>query len=322
MSKRDSSIDVLKFVCAASVVFLHTNWRYSEEVLPVTRFAVPCFFIISGYLLSDPKKIRQERLKHTFRRVLGITLWATLFFLIWDEAIQVVRTGTLTMPTANDIVKWVLFNAPPWGFHLWYLYAYLYVLLICKWVNTYNLWRILYWLTPLLLLAGLALGTYANLLCHTALPYVCLRSFLFIGLPYFTIGTLLRQHQRPQWTTQKRLLIGCIVLFALTTYLERLLLVRTDTLAFQEYFLSTTPLAVSAFLLALTFRKARPSYVSRWGEKDTLYIYILHPVFILCGSALSDTLQWQEAYSYVAPFIVLAATILSIRFLRTLQRIR
>ena len=291
MSKRDSSIDVLKFVCAAFIVFLHTNWRYSEEVLPVTRFAVPCFFIISGYLLSDPERNRQERLKHTFRRVLSITLWATLFFLIWDEGVQVVRTGSLTMPTANDIVKWVLFNAPPWGFHLWYLYAYLYVLLIFMWVNKYSLWRFLYWLTPLLLLTGLAFGTYGNLLCHGALPYVCLRSFIFMGLPYFTIGTLLKQHQRPQWTTQKQLLIGCIVLFALTTYLERLLLVRTDTLAFQL------------------------------GEKDSLYIYIIHPVFILCGSALSDTLQWQEAYSYVAPFIVLAATILSIKILRKMKLI-
>lgn len=321
MSKRDSSIDVLKFVCAAFIVFLHTNWRYSEEVLPVTRFAVPCFFIISGYLLSDPKKIRQERLKHAFRRVLSITLWATLFFLIWDEGVQVVRTGSLTMPTAKDIVKWVAFNVPPWGFHLWYLYAYLYVLLIFMWVNKYSLWRFLYWLTPLLLLTGLAFGTYGNLLCHGALPYVCLRSFIFVGLPYFTIGTLLKQHQRPQWTTQKQLLIGCIVLFALTTYLERLILVNTDTLAFQEFFLSTTPLAVSVFLLALSFRKAPPSYGSQLGEKDSLYIYILHPVFILCGSALSDTLQWQEAYSYVAPLIVLAATILCIKILRKMKLI-
>ncbi len=321
MSKRDSAIDILKFVCAAFIVFLHTNWRFSDELQSVTRFAVPCFFIISGYLLSDSGKIRQERLRHTFRRVLSITLWATLFFLIWDEGTQVVRTGALTLPTANDIVKWVAFNAPPWGFHLWYLYAYLYVLLIFMVVNKYHLWRLLYGLTPLLLLAGLAFGTYGNLLWNWAMPYVCLRSFLFVGLPYFTIGTLLKQQRRPRCWARKQLLVGCIVLFVFTTYLERLFLISTGSFTFQEYFLSTPPLAVSTFLFAIAFRKSQPSFWSRFGEKYTLYIYILHPVFMLCCSALTDALQCQEAYSFVAPLIVLTATCISIKCLRKLRLI-
>ncbi|MCR4612625.1 MAG: acyltransferase [Bacteroidaceae bacterium] len=321
MSKRDCSIDVLKFVCAAFIVFLHTNWRYSEELLPVTRFAVPCFFIISGYLLSDNKKVQQERLKRTFRRILSITLWATLFFFVWDEAVQVVRTGSLMIPTAKDIVKWVAFNASPWGFHLWYMYAYLYVLLIVMLVNKFSLWRLLYWFTPMLLLAGLAFGTYGNLLWNWSLPYVCLRSFIFVGLPYFTIGTLLKRHQRPQWWALKQLHLGCIVLFVLTTYLERLFLINTDNFAFQEYFLSTTPLAVSAFLLAIAFRKEEPSFWSRLGEKDSLYIYIIHPVFMVCGRALNDALQWQEAYSCIAPLVVLIATIISIKCLRKMKLI-
>ena len=49
--QRNYSIDILKFICATLVVFLHTKCAYQDIVLPLTRCAVPCFFMISGYLV-------------------------------------------------------------------------------------------------------------------------------------------------------------------------------------------------------------------------------------------------------------------------------
>ena len=42
---------------------------------------------------------------------------------------------------------------------------------------------------------------------------------------------------------------------------------------------------------------------------------------MVCGRALNDVLQWQEAYSYIAPLVVLIATIISIKCLRKMKLI-
>ena len=48
---RNYSLDILKFLCAVVVVFLHVKTPLHGYYVPLTRFAVPCFFIISGYFL-------------------------------------------------------------------------------------------------------------------------------------------------------------------------------------------------------------------------------------------------------------------------------
>ena len=52
MIERNYSIDILKFICAILVVFLHTDCVYHDYILPLTRCAVPCFFMISGICYS------------------------------------------------------------------------------------------------------------------------------------------------------------------------------------------------------------------------------------------------------------------------------
>lgn len=52
MIERNYSIDILKFICAILVVFLHTDCVYHDYILPLTRCAVPCFFMISGYFIQ------------------------------------------------------------------------------------------------------------------------------------------------------------------------------------------------------------------------------------------------------------------------------
>lgn len=45
--ERNHVIDLLKFTCAILVVFLHTKSAYHDALTPITRCAVPCFFMIS-----------------------------------------------------------------------------------------------------------------------------------------------------------------------------------------------------------------------------------------------------------------------------------
>lgn len=76
------NFDTLKIICAIFIVFLHVHTPFQEYILPLTRCAVSCFFIISGFLIySDDKLYFEKRLKRGIKRMLGILFGVQL--CIW-----------------------------------------------------------------------------------------------------------------------------------------------------------------------------------------------------------------------------------------------
>jgi surface polysaccharide O-acyltransferase-like enzyme len=188
--------------------------------MPFTKCAVPCFFIISGYLLFDDYDIKQERLKRNLKHIGIIALWSTALFAFWKEFICIFIEGHIYIPSANSLLAWVVFNDSPFEYHLWYLFAYLYVLLIVALINKYNKWEILYCVVPILLIADLAFGSYSILLWGWEPPYIYVRNFLFVGLPYFAIGTYIKRRMKEGGAFSpfaRYILVGGILLFTVTT---------------------------------------------------------------------------------------------------------
>ena len=58
MKKRNQIVDVFKIVSAIFVVFLHFPFPgyLGKAVFSIARFAVPFFFIVSGYYYSKSNK--------------------------------------------------------------------------------------------------------------------------------------------------------------------------------------------------------------------------------------------------------------------------
>ncbi len=137
--ERNHSIDCLKALCAFFVVVIHGTIFGKEYFEPVTRCAVPCFFIISGWFIysADLGKMR-ERLMKSIKRVGWILLWSTVLF-------AVVKLGSCYLHDdfscwRGSIKYFLLFNPNPFYYHLWYLAAYLYVLIIVFLLARY--WKI------------------------------------------------------------------------------------------------------------------------------------------------------------------------------------
>lgn len=140
MIERNYSIDILKFICAILVVFLHTDCVYHDYILPLTRCAVPCFFMISGYLLFNDGDIEISRLKRSTRNILHIIVWSTLLFACYKEAVAI-HQGSVYIPSLRELFNFIVLNENPFGGHLWYLGAYLYVLLIAMIISKYKIWK-------------------------------------------------------------------------------------------------------------------------------------------------------------------------------------
>lgn len=311
--QRNYSIDILKFICAILIVFLHTKCAYQDMVLPLTRCAVPCFFMISGYLLYREGGIGTERIKRNLKHVAKITLWATVLFFFWKEFTSFKHGGY--MPSARQMLEWVVLNDCPFGFHLWYLYAYIYVLMIVMVIDKYEQWRWLFISIPLLLLTDLSFGKYSLVLLNREYPFIFVRNFLFVGLPYFALGAFLKQ-RNGSLMKNKIMLIGGVLLFSISSQLEKYLLISIGKCPTREHYISSTFLAICLFVLLLSIKVEKPNVMSKIGEKDSLYIYIFHPIFIWILSTGFKKVGMLGAYSWIAPFAVLACTLIFIYFLR------
>ena len=187
MNNRNYSIDILKFVAAVMVVIIHANdWVGHQVLMPLARSAVPCFFMISGYLLYSRGGIGRERLVRNVRHIGVMCAWTLVLFAIVDVA-SMVYTHTMSVPTAKILLHFFTFNQYPWfvGGHLWYLLAYMYVLVIMVAVDKYRLWRWLFASAPLLLVLYFVVQGMGRSDCTY-------RNFLFEGLPYFAVGAMVK----------------------------------------------------------------------------------------------------------------------------------
>lgn len=324
MIERNYSIDILKFICATLIVFLHTDFQWHNAVLPLTRCAVPCFLMISGFLLyTDGKGIGMERLKRNIKHILHIIIWSTVLFAVIKEIIAITH-GELFIPSKRQWLKFIIFNDNPFGFHLWYLGAYLYVLIIMIVVDKYNLWSRMLWCIPFLLFGDLLFGKYSLLLLNKEFPYICVRNFLFVGIPYFLLGVWLKINITKLQTINRHIYLCGIILFSITSIIEKLLLLYLDKNPAREHYLSTTFLAICLFLFVISLKNVKASNVSRMGERDSLYIYVFHPLFLFTLPTLIKKLPMAigEVYFWIAPLLILVLTITLTAFLRKTKIIK
>ncbi len=136
---RNYNIDRLKALCAVLVIIIHANMYGYWYIEPIARCAVPCFFIISGFFIYIPDNISDtqwgDKLKRNMKRILYITLWSTVLFAVVDYIFAFSPPPSDYNTSLERFAK-VILNENPFGAHLWYLSAYLYVLAI-----VYCLWR-------------------------------------------------------------------------------------------------------------------------------------------------------------------------------------
>lgn len=204
---RNHSLDNLKFLCAFLVVMLHSQPAYKDFTQPITRCAVPCFFIISGWFLYDSRCAMTARLLRSAKRMGWCLLWSTCIYMPMALA-QCVHHGDFSRFGVEGMAKFILFNDNPASGHLWYIAAYLYVLLFLYVLAKKDWVRWLFYLIPVLLLIDLAFGTYSRVIWHDTFDFVLLRNWIFVGLPYTAIGMCLRQYSPITQKLNKKLLVG------------------------------------------------------------------------------------------------------------------
>lgn len=316
MSKcRYNSVDKLKMLCSFLVVCIHAPFpeeagKYFEAL---TRIAVPIFFIISGYFYIQASVSKQ------IKKLLMLMLTANLLYFVWKTSLSILNGNIIEywadIFTVSNIIKFLLLNETHFQSHLWYLGAILYVIVIVsiifKW-NEVKGKRLLFIITPFLLVGDLVLGKYSLIFFNREFPYILVRNWLFVGIPYFSIGIWLRENnnfiQAKLKNRGKQKLVLLIILTVNTTLLERFILVSLNLNAARDHYISTTFLAIAVFLYFVLYVSQKENVISLLGKKDSGWIYILHPIFITLMASLVKSIGMDRIYLYIQPILVFLIT--------------
>ena len=276
--------------------------------------------MITGYFDGDT--VARHKEGRQIKKILYLVVEANVLFFIWNIALNILRRENIvayirSIFTGKSIIEFLALNESPLAGHLWYLGAILYVLVIVLLVDKLNCRKLLYYLTPVLLIADLAFGKYSLLIFHREFPYILVRNFLCVGIPYFCIGNIIREKQYSEkWN--KTVLWVLIFVFSITSLAEKFVLVNAGMNSTRDHYISTTFLAICLFVYTLK---------SNWynkglaviGRKYSTWLYIIHPILIAVFSVSVGRLGLKSIYICVAPIVVYCATLI---FLIVLQKVK
>ena len=270
--------------------------------------------MITGYFF-DPERSKRQIIKTAKLNVIAIGL-----YFLWHLVIAVFRNNLVSYFSSNftlsNIIKFVIFNDSRIGSHLWYLNAILYVIVVVallRKVTPHNWKNILYAITPILLAGDLIFGKYSIAFFGREFSYIIVRNWLFVGIPYFTLGMWIRENEttiNEKMGKNGRLICCCgLLFFCITTIFERWILISNSLNATRDHYLSTTFLAISVFVFFLRFVDRNENWISKIGKLDTTWIYILHPLVItVMGAIMSRICVMQNLYEYSKAIIIFLAT--------------
>lgn len=295
------------------MVFIHCEYPYKGCVLPITDVAVPLFFGISGYFIYGTNR----NWKRT-KRILAILTWSAALYLLKTEAFWLLSSHQLYVPTWKNIIDFVLFNDVAFSIHLWYLPAYIYVLVAAFFIDKWRIWG---WgfcaIVPLLLVGAFIRQAIAGS-CPEEIQYY--RNAYFCGLPYFLLGAFVKKQSScitgkcKNASKQTILSIAILLLFV-----ARYCICSSSFVWTSIRELNLILLTYCILLFTATTIQKRNNIFSELGRSYSLYIYIFHllimQVFSMAVGAFGEPIR--TSYLYFCPIFVF---LLSIALTYVLQK--
>lgn len=291
----------MKGIAAFCVVCIHygPNW-----LNPIVRCAVPIFFIITGYYF--PTMIKANFWKH-IKKLTIMLLCSSALYCIWEFQ-QHFRDKNLVLwltQTFNyeHIINWLYFGEDLFGFHLWYFYAVLIGLIIFYLAKKNNKSKLLYKMTPFLLLTYYC-GNFTNL------PHFYFRNFLFMGIPCMMIGRMIGENKDKTFIflSIKKYIWLYSSISLLMIYIEACLIgnLYHDN-GTRDMYIFTIPFILPFFYFALKNSNfGEKTWIAKIGKNYSAYIYIFHIIAanILAHFSKSDTSEIKNIYTPILVFLI------------------
>ncbi len=262
------------------VVQIHTASALKITILPLCRIAVPVFFIISGYfMVNKDGVVTSSRIQGILIKILKITIFSVLIYLSYHIALSFVTQGCIDA-NYTKLKFWIreLAFGSAVNMHLWYLTAYLQLLVIFYITLRIKKFPILFILIPLGVLLNLLLGRYIFLISDAETSLDINRNVLTIAIPCVLIGILIRSYEH-KLPSQKKT-ITALIIATILLYAEQLILYLYFPQGAGDIIIFTIPVAILTFITFLRLNATGKTMrkISQLGKRHSMDIYLWHPI--------------------------------------------
>lgn len=199
--QKNNTLELLKLFASYMVVFIHVLFygRIGIVFDALARFAVPFFFLISGFYSYQ---ITTKKIKKRIINILSLLIFATVCYTIF-KILPLLLQGNIDGIACyfkkymdfKNIVKLLVFNIPISSLHLWYLFAAIYVYVIFYFLTVIRLnEKVIFIISFSLLFLHILLGECLSVF-GIIIPIPIVRNFALMGFPFFTIGMVVKKYE-------------------------------------------------------------------------------------------------------------------------------
>ena len=327
-------LDFMKGIACLFVVWMHCEFPGKTGVIvqAISRFCVPFFFMVSGYFSGNlsqtvtrgggNKLIINKKVKH----ILKITLWATLFYLVWAIIRNLVWHDKRLSISASQVAVWVVFNQPYIiKGHLWFLFALLYDYILVSLFDGKRIHNKQYLFGAISLGLLFVLGQGFHLLgvqipipefirgsfgreipSVTYIPNFIYRNWLIEGLAFFMLGRWIKENSDKVKLSNKALLV-IVAGSTLLCLVERQIMGRDFGVN-----ICTLPQVFALFLYAVKNPEHHAGFIQRIGRDCSMLVYILHffvwDIIAMIYSVIG--ISGNTVAQYLLPILVVIFSIL------------
>lgn len=320
MTKMDRipAIDTIKYIAAVAVIIIHfaPEGTLGQVLQVISRFAVPYFFMVSGYFAVHKDKAAIGR---TIQKLIRITAIASAFYLVYAINVEGLQKISSEFNVTN-LLKLVVFNAPQIvSAHLWYMFAAICCYLIYLIFLKIKFTRLDFPIGLFLIMVHLILVEIFPFWGATVFRdnHPLVRNVWLMGFPFFLIGKYICLHKDKLHTPQMaRVAYVCLATGLLAACL-------TGVYKFEFYlelYVSSVLISVSIFVLAeLNPDFGRNTIFEKLGRNESIWVYLLHPMIgnILITQVANGRTSW-----IILDCIVIITTVCSTILSKAISKIR
>jgi len=311
---RIDSVDTVRFFAIISVIILHAGpfrqagnesdiYRYIDVILnQISRFAVPFFFIISGYFWGNKINNGHSIAKVTgnfLRRVFIIFIaWSIIYILPYN--LTALNEYGILGPVR--VAYWNVFNLfsdPAALFfqgtkvHLWFLVSLMFSMIIAYIFICNKIENELIVISLLMYFFGILAKSYSNTPVGIHVDFNT-RNGPFFSTIFFITGYFFSKQETKKywyWYGFLILIFGCILHFSEIYILWKYF----DTSPYQDYVVGTYFMGIGTSMMALSGHACITiPWLSCFG-KYTLGIYAIHYIFIDIFKAIIMKMSFNPA---------------------------
>lgn len=314
---KNKSLYVLEAIACICLVFIHCRFpgNLGLAIDYFARFAVPLFFMVSGYFSysANKDKVKKKIFKQLSLFIISMSLYFiymnALYYLTIEDYSILTNIGKIF--SLKNILEFGLFNYTSAIIsHLWFIaaliccYIFRYVTINTEKEKTYKF-------IPFVLLITYIVQVYLLVIVAQGNLKIFVRNWFAIGIPFFILGYNLNHYKEKIKNIKNNKLIICSILSICVIFIEKLILNKIGENVLLELYLGNILFVVSMFILAIN--NPNPlnfKFLSNLGECYSLNIYILHYGVIRFLNDILGTKYAIHINEYIKPILVVVITLI------------